>query len=171
MGIHYTVYCKQSVAHVTPKELLEGVTAADLPALAKKQDVPEEQVAAALDALRVENLKPPGFVVYRLVYRPAALRQVDVECWESKEDVQAVLDEELEELAAEGHPHFKQIRVHLKQCVDVIDASCGPTPGEGMARVLAAEVARWLAGRFDGIIRTADEQWWRLGPRGEFLPL
>lgn len=171
MGIHYTVYCKQSVAHVGPKELLAGVTASDLGARAKKEGVTEEQLASALDVLRIENLKPPGFVVYRLFYRPAGLRQVDVECWESKEDVQAVLDEELEELAAEGHPHFKQIRAHLKQAVDVIDTSFAPAPGEAMGRVLAAEVARWLAGRFDGIIRTADEKWWRVGPQGEFLPL
>jgi hypothetical protein len=170
MGAHYTVYCKKSVAHVTPQELLKGVTSADLPALAKQEGVPEGQVAAALDALRIENMKPPGFVVYRLFYRPGGLRQVDVECWESKDDVQAVLDEELKELAAEGHPHIKLIRAHLKQCVDVIDASTG-APAEAMARVLAREAARWLAGRFDGVVRTADEKWSRLGPRGEFVPL
>jgi hypothetical protein len=170
MGAHYTVYCKKSVARVTPDELLKGVTAADLPALTKKEGVPEEQVAAALDVLRIENMKPPGFVVYRLFYRPSGLRQVDVECWESKDDVQAVLDEELEELAAEGHPHFKLIRAHLKQCVDVIDTSVG-APNEAMARVLAREVARWLAGRFDGIVRTADEKWSRLDSQGEFVPL
>jgi hypothetical protein len=54
--------------------------------------------------------------------------------------------------------------------VDVIDTSLG-APNEAMARVLGREVARWLAGRFDGIIRTADEKWWRLGPQGEFLAL
>ena len=170
MGAHYTVYCKKSVAHVTPQELLKGVTSADLPALARKEGVPEDQVAAVLDVLRAENMKPPGFVVYRLFYRPGGLRQVDVECWESKEDVQAVLDEELEELAAEGHPHFKLIRAHLKQCVDVIDASAGAAD-EGMARVLAREAARWLAGHFDGIVRTSDQKWSRPGPQGEFVPL
>jgi hypothetical protein len=171
MGIHYTVYCKKSVAHVSPEELLKGVTAVDLPALAKKGGVPDEEFAAALDALRIENMKPGGFVVYRLFFRPHGMRQVDIECWDRKDDVQAVIDEELEELAAEGHSHFKQIRAHLKQAVDVIDTSCGSAPGEVMARVLAAEVARWLAGRFDGIIRTADDKWWRLGPQGEFQPL
>jgi hypothetical protein len=170
MGIHYTVYCKK-LAHVSPADLLKGVTAADLPAAAKKAGVADDEVGAALDVMRVENLKPPGFVVYRLFYRAPALRQVDVECWESKEDVQAVIDEELEELAAEGHPHIKAIRLHLKQCVDVVESSCGLTAGEAMGRVLAAEVVRWFAGRFDGIIRTADEKWWRLGPQGEFQSL
>jgi hypothetical protein len=170
MGLHYTIYCQKSVARVTPAELLKGVTSADLAALAKKEGVTDEQLAAALDVLHVENLKPPGFVVYRLCYRPTGTRQVDVECWEEKTDVQAVLDEELEELAAEKHPHFKQIRAHLKQCLDVIDASVR-APDEVLARVLAREVARWLAGHFDGIIRTADEKWWRLGPQGEFVPL
>jgi hypothetical protein len=167
MGFHYTIYCKKGLAHVTPALLLKGVTAADLPALARQEGVPDEEAAAALDALRIENLKPPGFVVYRLFYRPAVLRQVEVECWESRADVQAVIDEELEELA--GHPHFKPIRAHLKQCVDVVDSSAAPN--EPMARVLAREVARWLAGQFDGIIRTKDDKWWRLGPQGEFQPL
>ncbi|HEX5272851.1 MAG TPA: hypothetical protein VFW33_20275 [Gemmataceae bacterium] len=169
MGIHYTVYCKK-VAHVSPAELLKGVTAADLPALAKKEGVPDDEIESALDVLHVENLKPPYFVVYRLCYRKSGMRQVDVECWEEKDDVQAVLDEELEELAAERHPHYKPIRDHLKRCVDVIDTSIG-NPNEAVARVLAREVARWLARHFDGIIRTADEKWWRLGPAGELVPL
>src|SRR5579885_1274868 len=147
MGIHYTVYCKKSVAHVTPADLLKGVTSADLPALAKGEGAAEDDIAAALDLLHVENLKPPGFVVYRLVYRPSGMRQVDVECWEARDDVQAVLDEELEELAAEGHPHFKRICAHLKQCVDVIDTSIG-SPQEPVARVLGREAARWLARGF-----------------------
>src|SRR5262245_11431071 len=125
MGIHYTVYCKKSVAHVTASELLKGVSLADLPALAKQEGVPDEEIAAAMDVLHAENLKPPGFVFYRLCYRKSGLRQVDIECWEDKADVQAVLDEELEELAAERHPHYKPIRGHLKQCVDVIDTSIG----------------------------------------------
>jgi hypothetical protein len=170
MGIHYTVYCKKSVAHVTPQELLKGITTADLPVLARKEGVTEEQMAAALDVLHVENFKPPQFVVYRLFYGPSGVRPVDVECWESKDDVQAVLDEELEELAADGHPHYKAIRAHLKQCVDVIDASIG-SPKEPLARVLAAEIARWLAGHFDGIVRTAEDKWWRLDPHREFVPL
>jgi len=170
MGAHYTVYCKKSVTQVTPAALLQGVTAADLTARAKKDGVPEAQIAAALDLLHIENMKPPGFVVYRLHYRPTGLRQVDIECWESKDDVQAVLDEELEELAADGHPHFKFIRAHLTQCVDVIDTSVG-APQEAMAQVLGREVARWLAGHHDGIIRTAEQKWWRLDARGEFVPL
>ena len=170
MGTHYTVYCKKSVAHVTPAELLKGVSATDLPALAKKEGVPDDQVAPALELLHIENLKPPGFVVYRLFYRRPTMRQVDIECWESKDDLQAILDEELEELAAESHPHYKPIRAHLKQCVDVIDTSVGAPP-EPMGRVLAREVARWLARLFDGIIRTGDEKWWRLDAQGEFQPL
>jgi hypothetical protein len=169
MGIHYTVYCKK-VAHVTPAEQLKGVSVADLPALAKKEGAPDDEIAAALDVLHIENLKPPGVVVYRICYRKSGMRQVDIECWEDKADVQAVLDEELEELAAEHHPHYKLIRAHLKQCVDVIDTSIG-NPNEPVARALAREVARWLAGHFDGVIRTAEEKWWRLGPTGEFVPL
>ena len=36
MGIHYTVYCKKSVAGVTPAELLKGVTSGDLATLARE---------------------------------------------------------------------------------------------------------------------------------------
>jgi len=34
MGVHYTIYCKKSLAQVSPNDLLKGVTATNLAARA-----------------------------------------------------------------------------------------------------------------------------------------
>ena len=65
-------------------------------------------------------------------------------------DVQGVVDEVLEGLVDDDHPAFARIRGHLRQAVDIIDASFGP---EEMTPVLASGVTRWLAENFDGFIR------------------
>jgi hypothetical protein len=82
------------------------------------------------------------------------------------------MTEVLEELEDKGHPALERIRSHFQQTVDIVDASFGLAPGEQMAPVLASEVTRWLAEKFDGIIRAADDTWWELGPHyHEYQPL
>jgi hypothetical protein len=171
MGIRYTAYCKKSVAHITPAELLAGVERADLHTIAEGNDVPEEAILSALDQLRIENVDPSGFRFYRLSYRPEGRRQIDVERWVTEDVVRGVVAEVLEDLEPDGHPAFARIRTHLLETVDIVDASFGSSPGEAMAVVLASEVTRWLAEQFDGIIRAADNSWWQLGKYHEYQPL
>ena len=114
--------------------------------------------------LRMENAEPNGFRCYRLSYRPAGSRQIDIERWQTPEEIAVVAAEVLEAVENEGHPAAARIRVHLGQTVDIVDASFGFSPGEQMAPVLASEAMRWLAEKFDGIIR-ADDAWWELGPQ------
>jgi hypothetical protein len=165
MAIRYTVYCKRSVAGVTPQQLLAGARVADLYTIAENDDIPNEVIEDALRQLRIENVDPSGFRFYRLCYRPTGKRQIDVERWQTEDEVRAVSDEVLEDLEAKGHSAVERIRAHLQQTVDIVNASFGSSPGEQMAPVLASEVARWLAEQFDGIIRAADYSWWELGPR------
>ena len=171
MAAHYTVYCRQSVADVTAPELLEGVQIADLYTIAEFDDVPDEVIESALDQLRIENIDSNGFRFYRLCYRPADRRQIDVERWQTPEEVRGVVAEVLENLEAEKHPLLDRISTHLKDTVDIVDASFGSSEEEMMAPILASEVARWLAEKFDGLIRAADDSWWQLGDHGEYQPL
>jgi hypothetical protein len=172
MAIRYTVYCKRSVAAVTPEQLLAGVQVADLHTIAENDDIPDDVIVDALGQLRIENVDPIGFRFYRFCYRPAGKRPIDVERWQNAEEVQGVVAEVLASLADDGHPALARIRTHLQQTVDIVDASFGSSPEEQMAPVLASEVARWLAEKFDGIIRAADDTWWELGPRyHEYQPL
>ncbi len=171
MAIRYTVYCQRSVAGVTPEQLLAGVCEADLFTIAENNDVPDDVIEDALAQLRIENVDPQGFRWYRLCYRPAGLRQIDVERWQTADEVLAVVEEELEELEAEGHPALDRLRAILGQAVDVVGASFGSSAGESMAPVLASEVTRWLAEGFGGVIRAADDSWWELGHHREYQPL
>ncbi len=165
MAIRYTVYCKRSVAGVAPEQLLAGVRSADLHTIAENDEISDDAIIDALDQLRIENVDPSGFRCYRLCYRPTGKRQVDVERWQTADEVRGVATEVLEGLEEEGHPALEHIRTHLQQTVDIVDASFGSSPGEQMAPVLASEVTRWLAEKFDGIIRAADGTWWELGSR------
>jgi hypothetical protein len=171
MGIRYTAYCKKSVAHVTPDQLLAGVKRADLHTIAENNDVPEDAIVSALGQLRIENVDPSGFRFYRFSYRPEGKRQIDVERWVTGDEVRGVAAEVLENLEADGHPALARIRTHLLESVDIVSASFGSSPGEAMAVVLASEVTRWLAEQFDGIIRAADYSWWQLGKYHEYQPL
>jgi hypothetical protein len=172
MAARYTVYCKRSVAHVTPEQLLAGTRIADLHTIAENDDVPEEDIVLALRSLRMENIDKSGFRFYRLHYRPTSNRQIDIERWQTPEEVQGVTAELIEDLEAKRNPALNRIRQHLKETVDIVSASFGSSPGEKMAPVLASEVTRWLAEHFAGIIRAADGSWWELGQRyHEYQPL
>jgi hypothetical protein len=171
MAVRYTVYCKQSVARVTPEQLLAGVQEADLHTIAENDDIPDDSIVSALGQLRIEDVKPGGFCWYRLCYRPSGLRQIDVERWYTSEEVRGVATEILADIQDDGHPAFARIRVHLEELVDIVNASFGSSKGEEMAPILASEVVRWLAEGYDGIIRAADGSWWCLGKHGEYKSL
>jgi hypothetical protein len=171
MPIRYTVFCKRSAAAVTPEQLLAGTRVADLHTIAEFDDIPEEVIVDALEQLRIENVDPSGFRFYRLSYRPAGVRQIDMERWQTPEEVSTIVAEVLENLKVNGRPALERIRGHLQQTVDIIDASFGAMPGERMAPVLASEAMRWLAEKFDGIIRDANGAWWELGRHHEYKPL
>jgi hypothetical protein len=164
MAARYTVYCKRSVAGVTPAQLLAGTRIADLHTIAENDDVPEDVIMSALGQLRMENVDSSGFRFYHLHYRPEGKRPIDVERWQTPGEVQVVVAELLEDLEANRHPALERIRNHLGETVDIVSASFGSSPGEQMAPILASEVTRWLAEQFDGIIRAADNSWWELGP-------
>lgn len=171
MSARYTVYCKISVAAVTPEKLLDGICCADLHTIAEGNDIAEKTIVDALGQLRIEDVDPGGFRFYRLCYRPEGKRQIDVERWQTPEEVKCDLDEVLEELEHDSHPALERIRNHLRSTIDIVDASFGYSRGQEMAPVLASEITRWLAEMFDGIIRAADDTWWELGEHQEYEEL
>jgi hypothetical protein len=125
---------------------------------------------AAVSNLAITDVEPERpFTFYQLIHRPGEVRQIDVERWPSRDEVEVDLAELLEDLEAGAEPLLPRIRPHLEGVVDVVSASFGSAPGEVMAPILASEVARRLAEHFDGIIRAADDGWWQLGAVGEYV--
>jgi hypothetical protein len=172
VAIRYTVYCRESLAGVTPEQLLRGVQEADLLTIAENDGVSDEVAESAVDNLSIVDLKPETpFTFYRLVYRKGDVRQVDITRCPDIEDVRQHVEEVLEDLEAEAHPLLARIRRHLEGVVDIVNASFGSAAGEAMAPILASEVTRWLAENRAGIIRAADDSWWQLGSVAEYTEL
>lgn len=166
MAQRHTVYLKQSVATVTPEELLDSVRQIDLAMLAESCGVPDDLIDEALQHLRVEKVKPRGFVFWRLVYRPGDVRQVDIDRFSNAE----AAAEKLEFLDPDL-PCADAVRRHLAECVESVSASYGSMPGEAMAPVLGSEVCRWLAEKFGGIIEDPSGDWYELGEGIDLKPL
>lgn len=170
MAQRHTVYLKRSAAEVPPEELLAGIQEVDLSLIAEACDVPGERVDEALQYLRIENLRPPGFLFYRLYYRPGRVRQVDVERWRTPEEIRGVIAEVIDDLDPQA-AFYRTVRRCLKDCVDTVSASYGSMPGEAMAPILGSEVCRWLAEKFGGILRDPSGDWYELGEWPDLKPL
>ena len=91
MAASYTAYLMRSCADLAPQELLAGTREADLHTIAEDDISDDAIILDALKQLRIENVKPPGFVFYRLSYRPEGLRQIDVERWPTLDATQGAI--------------------------------------------------------------------------------
>lgn len=170
MAQRHTVYLKRSAAKITPKKLLAGIEEVELDLIAEACGVSGKRIDEALANLQVENLKPPGFIFYRLHYRPDQARQVDIERWRTPDEAAGVIAEVIDNLNPKAASSDK-VRQHLLECVDSVAASYGSSPGEAMAPILASEVCRWLAEQLGGIIRDPRGDWYELGEWPDLNPL
>jgi hypothetical protein len=163
MTLSYTVYCKQSAAALNPEYFLNGIRQADLYAIAEGPGVEEEAIDAALRALRVEASTTGNRSSFQVCFRPSGLRQVLVELWETNEEVETVISEVLSDLSCEQwESKAEMITSRLGQANETVDISFGNSPQEAMAVVIASEAARFLAEKFNGVVRDSDDQWWLL---------
>lgn len=162
MADRFIVYCKKSVSALTPEELLAGVQLADLHTIAEDYDLSDEEITDALNQLRVANITLGAFQRFRLSYRTEGERQIEVERWPIREIVEGVKEEVLQDM--EGEALFEKVNAHFKETVDIVWASFGSSAEEAMAPVIASEAMRWIAEKYDGIVRHGSV-WWRLGAR------
>ena len=99
MSAWATIFCKRSLADVTPEQVLAGIDDADWWTLAEFYGIDDEAVVdAALKYLRIEELPDddPGKHLWELHYRPnrpAGVRQIRIERWS---DPSLVVDEATE---------------------------------------------------------------------------
>ncbi len=170
MAQRHTVYLKQSVVAITSEELLAGIQEVELELIGEVCNVPVERIDEALAHLRIENMEPPGFIFYRLYYRPGPVRQIDIERWRTPNEVAGEIAETLENLDPNEQSTAK-VEQYLRDCVDTVSASYGSMPGEAMAPILASEVCRWLAEQLGGIIRGPDGDWYELDNWPDMKPI
>jgi hypothetical protein len=162
-----TVYCRRDCGSLNSGELARGIRDGDLEApagvdyhtLAEDYDVREALVAPALRHLRVtEDLE--------VHYAPnESARPVVVHVWAAPERVREEVEEahEVRDAPAEASPY-------LEDCRAVVAIELGSSMAETMGVVLAYEVARYVAQKYDGIVVDDDDSWQRIH-EGEFTPV
>lgn len=171
MAAWLSVYCKQSVGHLTPQDLLERISVADFWTLAEWYDLPEEQVGPARAQLRIESAGEEGFDVYELHYREPGHRPVFVRRWAAPALVREEIGEALGKLQIFRSPAADRVRDHVRQTSEVIGIELGWSQTEDMGIAFAYEVARTLARMGRGVIAGLDEGWMTVDEVGGFVDL
>ncbi len=165
MSAFWHLYCKRTLAHLTPAALAAGIAPADFHTEAEGYEVPEEQVEAALSYLSIEA-EGDGFSRWALRYRPEGMRQVYIWRSDKPQEVAELLNEARE--AVHGlRKGARTIKRHLAETQEVVSIELGWGQLGDMGIVLAYEVARWLATEGDGLMRDHEDVWWILR-RGVF---
>jgi hypothetical protein len=161
MAQRHTVYLRQSAADITPEQVLAAIRDVEWDLVAQVCKVPRERISEADENLRIENVgPPPGFMRYQVHYRSGDQRPVEIERWQTAEDIAGVIEEVIDNLDPAAASSDK-VRQHLEGCVDTVSASYGPNlPGEAMAPILASQVCLWLAQQLGGIIRDPSGDWY-----------
>jgi hypothetical protein len=98
MAQRHTVYLKRSAECVTPEKVLASIRDVEWDLVAEACEVPRARISEADENLRIVNAEPPGFVWYKLHYRPGNKRPVDVERWRSLDQAAGVLEEVIDNL-------------------------------------------------------------------------
>jgi hypothetical protein len=171
MAQRHTVYLKRSAEDVTPEQLLDAIRAVEWDLVAEACGVPMERISEADENLRIENVKPPGFLWYKLRYRPGDWRPVDIERWKTPDEAAGEIGEAIDDLDP-GAAWYAKVRKYLEGCVDTVSGSYGSNlPGEAMAPILASQVCLWLAQQLGGIICDPCGDWYEPTDGLDFKPL
>jgi hypothetical protein len=162
-----TVYCKRDCSALRAADLASGIREGDPEALAgvdyltlaEDYDVPDSSVAPALEHLRVtEDLE----VLYEM---DTDARPVFVHVWTGPERIREEVEEAHEVRSAPaGAAPF------LEACRGVVGIELGFSMARTMGVVLAYEIARYVAQKYDGAV-VDDEDRWEVVRKGAFTPL
>lgn len=164
MAASIAVYCKRSVAEITPEEIVSALRSADFSLLVQGRGLLPFRLDDALDHLKVESVGSKGFDEYAFSYRPAPLPQCTIRRLPL---VEGAHDPVLEELRTVHHPGMDKIRRHVDRAKEVVSIELDG-PGQQMTALLASEIARWIADVGDGLIARSDQSWWDLDEQGVY---
>ncbi|MGL6073869.1 MAG: hypothetical protein ACRC8S_06890 [Fimbriiglobus sp.] len=164
MSAWFTVYSTQSLQHITPADVaayLRGPKV-DFDILAETFGIEDKAVVErAVEALRVETVAGQLGEWFEVRYRPAKYRPLVVYLWSDPARVQTELAETEENyLAGRRDRGVNQVRTVLKGVTAVAAVELGGSQLEDMGLVIAGQVAEYLAGVADGVIRDTGDEWW-----------
>lgn len=159
MPLRHNIYCKRSVAAVTPERLLKSLEILDFWTLGEEYDISEKAVQAALP-LRIKNMDLGKFRLYHLTYGEPGTRPIEIDRWETEDQLRGDVDETIDNLTMQDEARVKKITDLLRNSVDSVSVSFGIDPPAAM---FAWEVVRFFASEFDGIVHADDGEWLKIG--------
>ena len=158
-----TVYVRESVGSLTPKESLSELRRADFDTLAEVHEIDEALVDDLDDHLRITGEVLGDAEVH---YKPPEFRPITLHHWTEP----ARVEEELEE-AKEGGDLPKKIATVLGKVREVVALELGFGMYKDMGIVLAWEIARIVARKGRGVVKDDDGHWSVLDKGGGYVHL
>jgi hypothetical protein len=163
MAYWITVYCRVMVAPATPQQLLDGIQGGDQSALAgvdyatlaEDYGLAEADAARAQSALNVEALE--SNCNYQVTYG-AAEQPLIVRLWRDP----TRLEQEIAEITERAGKHPVEAVQWVRSSTAVVAIELTMSQIRDMGIVIAYEIARYVAQRFEGLILTDDERWLRV---------
>jgi hypothetical protein len=163
MSAWLTVYCAQTVQHVTPNDILAGIDDVDWHTVAEGFGIEDDAVVDhAIDQLRIGPASNGLGEKFYIRYRDPQFRSVLIHLWVDPDRVRVERDEALEVLERRRGKGAKEVRTHLDRVLEVVAFELKLRDLEGMGIVLAVLVAEYFAGTGDGVIRDQNDEWWIL---------
>jgi hypothetical protein len=159
MPQRHTVYCKRSVAAVTPEDLLSHLEMLDFMTLGEDYDISAAALRAARP-LKIKNVEAGKFRLYHLTYGAANTRPIEIDRWETEGQHRSAVAETIDNLTIQDKTRAKKISDFLRTSADSVSVSFGIDPPAAM---FAWEVVRYFASEFDGIIDADDGEWLAIG--------
>ncbi len=160
MPARVTVYCRRSVAHLTPRAMRAELDSADLMTLAEALDLPEGEEAAVKAIrphLRVEGEGGP-FDYAEVHWRPSG-RPIQIERVTAPNRVRGDVDEVLEELSGLEATGARRVCEHLRGVREVVYFEMGIGDSLHLGATLTEVLAFFVADAGDGLCDFYRRDW------------
>jgi hypothetical protein len=166
MPARINVYCRKSVAHLTPEMFRHELSMADLFTLAECLHLPEGEEAAVKAMrphLRVEGEAP---FVYAEVHCKPEGRPIQIS---RRVDVEGELIETIENLPLSETPGAQQVKEQLRLTKEIVHFEMGISDSNHLGAVLAEVLAFFIAEQGEGLVWFYHRDWASPTDRGANL--
>jgi hypothetical protein len=162
MSAWLSVYCLESVVHITPSDLLEALDLPDPYLEAEVYGIEDEAIVdASIALLRIEASTPDEFRNFELYYGNESSRPIVIDRKAAVAVVQELIAEEVaERLAHATGSGVQRIRAHLSQVCEIVDFELGYEQLQDMGLVFSLACARFVAETGHGFLKDQDGIWW-----------
>lgn len=166
MPARVTVYCRKSVALLSPAAMKAELDSADLMTLAEALELPEgeeEAVRAMRPHLRVEGDDGP-FDYVEVHWKPKKGRPIQIERVDDRDHVRADVGEVLAELS--GVEGAERVCEHLKGVKEIVYFEMGIDDSLNLGATLTEVLAFFVAEAGDGLVDFYRRDWASPDDRG-----